>query len=205
VLDLLSNLKWHTWSNPSLFQSHMHLFGPSSPLYHLLRIPDILGLDPIRDPAKVLALARLMCLLWLVSLFVAHARNPTALALYLDALLAQLSPYGLDGSTSSSHSSTGSPMMLCWLLLKRDETLELHEISWSVVRHVNVVKAWNPRVQHALAALLYGYLAGEAETDAHQRRHDLLIEGVLRDMAGNAMAIYVDTEVEREIFTCRRA
>jgi hypothetical protein len=74
-------------------------------------------------------------------------------------------------------------MVLCWLLLRKDESLELHPRSWAVVRLTNVIKIWDVSKQHNLTTLLHGYLLGKQSTEAHQQQHYCVMEGIMEDLA----------------------
>lgn len=71
-------------------------------------------------------------------------------------------------------------MMLCWLLLGKGESFELHPRSWAVVRLINVVKIWDISKQHHLTKTLYGYLLGKETTKAHQQQYYYVMEGIMK-------------------------
>jgi hypothetical protein len=116
-----------------------------------------------------------MCLLWVLMIFLDCAQSPLQLGGELQDLEVRLRRYRLDRS--------GSPMMLCWLLLRKEESLELHPRSWAVIRLINVIKIWDVSKQHDLTTLLHGYLLGNQTTGAHLQQYCCVMEGIMEDLA----------------------
>ena len=114
-------------------------------------------------------------LLWILAIFLEYAQSPLQLAGELQDLKIRLRRHGLD--------RFGSPLMLCWLLLRKEESLELHPRSWAVVRLINVIKIWDVSKQHNLTTLLHGYLLGNQTTEAHQQQYYCVMEGIMEDLA----------------------
>jgi hypothetical protein len=166
-----------SWSSPYIFQSNAHFFGPRSPLHCLLGIFAVTSPKCIRDPTKLITISRLTCLLWILSIFLEYARSPLQLVGELQDLQVRLQRHGLD--------RFGSPMMLCWLLLRKEESLEPHPRSWAVVRFINVIKIWDVSKQHDLTTLLHGYLLGNQTTDAHLQQYSCVMEGIMEDLANS--------------------
>jgi hypothetical protein len=169
--DFLSNLHWLSWSNPSIFQANAHFFGPQTPLDHLLGISDFASPEAFLDPTKIIYNSTIACLLWILAIFLEYAQSPLQLAGELQDLNIRLQRHGLD--------RLGSPMMLCWLLLGKRESLELHPRSWAVVRLVNVIKMWDVSKKHNLTTLLHGYLLGNQTTEALQQQYHCVMEGIM--------------------------
>jgi hypothetical protein len=69
------------------------------------------------------------------------------------------------------------------LLLKKEESLELHPRSWAVVRLMNVIKNWEVSKQHDLTRLLRGYLSDNQTIEAHQQQYYDIMEGIREDLA----------------------
>jgi hypothetical protein len=175
LLELLSNLHRLSCSSPSIFQVNAHLLGPQSALHRLLGIFDITGPNFFRNPTKTISSSRLTCLLWILTIFLEYAQSPIHLAGELQDLKIRLQHHGLD--------RFGSPMMLCWVLLRKEESLELHPRSWAVVRLINVIKLWDVSKQHNLTTLLHGYLLDNQTTKAHKEQYYCVIEGIMEELA----------------------
>lgn len=124
---------------------------------------------------RKISIPRLICLLWILAIFLEYAQSPLQLEGELQDLKIRLRRHGFD--------RFGSPMMLCWLLLRKEESLELHPRSWAVVRLMNVIKMWDVSKQHNLGTLLHGYLLGGQTTEAHQQLYYRVMEGIREDMA----------------------
>jgi hypothetical protein len=114
-----------------------------------------------------------MCLLWVLTLFLEYAQSaPSQLTAELQDLEGRLRRQCLD--------RFGSPMMLCWLLLRKEESVELHPRSWAVVRYINVIKTWDVLKQQNLTTLLQSYLLGKKATEAQYHR---VMKSIMQDMA----------------------
>jgi hypothetical protein len=167
ISDFLSSLHWlSSWSSPSIFQVDAHFL---SPLYPLLGISDLSSPEGFREPTRIIPISSLACLIWILSIFLDHAQSPLQLERELQDLKTR---HGL-----------GSPMMLCWLLLGKGESFELHPRSWAVVRLINIIKMWDISKQQNLMTLLHGYLLGNQTTEARQQQYDSVIEGIMEDLA----------------------
>jgi hypothetical protein len=118
---------------------------------------------------------RLTCSLWMLAIFLEYAQSPLQIARELQDMKIRLRRHGLD--------RFGTPRMLCWLLLRKEESLELHPRSWAVVRLINVIKMWDVSKQHNLTTLLHGYLLGNQITEAHQQLFYGVMEGIMEDFA----------------------
>jgi hypothetical protein len=160
---------------PSIFQINAHFFSPQSPLHHLLRISDFTSPEAFRDPTAKISISSLACLLWILAIFLEDAQSPLQLAGELQDLEKRLRRHGLN--------RFGSPLTLCWLLLRKEESSELHPRSWTVVRLINVIKTWDVSKQYNLTTLLYGYLLGNQITEAHQQQYYCVIEGIIEELA----------------------
>jgi hypothetical protein len=124
----------------------------------------------------MISIPRLMCLIWVLSLFLEYAQSaPLYLAAELQDLEGRLRRQRLD--------RFGSPMMLCWLLLRKEESVELHPRSWAVVRHINVIKTWDMSKRQNLTTLLQSYLLGKKATETQRQQYHLVMKGVMQDMA----------------------
>ena len=77
----------------------------------------------------------------------------------------------------------GSLLRLWWLLLKKEESLELHPRSWGAVRLLNVIKVWDDSRQDNLAILLCNYLFANSTAEAHQQQHNLVMGAIVEDLA----------------------
>jgi hypothetical protein len=175
ISNFVSNLHWLSWSSPSIFQANAHFFGPRSPLHRLLGTFDVTGLESFRDPTHKISTPRLICLLWILAIFLEYTQSPLQLTEELQDLEIRLRRHGLD--------RLGSPRMLCWLLLRKEESWELHPRSCTVVRLINVIKIWDVSKQHDLTTLLHGYLLGNQTTDAHLQQYSCVMEGIMEDLA----------------------
>jgi hypothetical protein len=173
--NFLSKLHRLSCSSPSVFQTNAHFFDSQSPLHRLLGFFDDTGLEAFRDPTKWLSITRLACLLWILTIFLDYSRSPLQLAGELQDLKIRLQRHRLD--------RFGLPMMLCMLLLKKEESLELHPRSWAVVRLMNVIKNWEVSKQHDLTRLLRGYLSDNQTIEAHQQQYYDIMEGIREDLA----------------------
>lgn len=117
-----------------------------------------------------------MCLLWILVLFLEYAQSaPSELAAELQNLEGRLWRQHLD--------RFGSPIMLCWLLLRKEESVELHPRSWAVVKHINIIKTWDVSRQQNLTTLLQGYLLGKRVSEAQRQQYHGVMKGVMQDMA----------------------
>jgi hypothetical protein len=172
--DFLANLHSLSCSSPSIFQANAYLFGPQSRLHRFFGTLNLTGLEAFRYPVKVISILRLFCLLWILRIFLEHAQSPLELVGELQYLQIRLSRHGLD--------RFGSPMMLCWLLLREEEILELHPRSWAVVRLLNIIKVWNISRQHKLTTLLYGYLLCDEANEAQQQQHYSFMKDIMEDL-----------------------
>jgi hypothetical protein len=123
--------------------------------------------DYVRNPSRQISFCRLASLLWILAIFLEYGHSPVTLKAELQRLQMRLLKHGLDRS--------GSTVMLCELLLKKEEYLEVHHRSYPVVRIMNVVKAWNIRQQGDLARLLYGYLANFYSPDAERLHRERVV------------------------------
>jgi hypothetical protein len=172
--DFVSNLHRLSYLNPSIFRVNDHFFGPLSPLHRLLGTFSINGLESFREPTNAVAILRLTCLIWILMIFLQYAQSPLNLALELQDLNIRLRRHGLD--------RFGSPMTLCWLLLREEESFKLHPRSWAVVRLINIIKMWEVSRQYNLTALLCGYLLYNQTTAAHQQLRYYIMEGIVKDL-----------------------
>jgi hypothetical protein len=175
ISGYLSNLHWLSCSKPCIFQANAHFFGPRSLLYRLLGTSDVTGIEPFPNPTRMISLTRLMCLLWILTIYLEYAHSPVQLTGELQDLYLRLRHRGINQSVSH--------LLLCWLLLRKEESLELHSRSWAVVRFMNVIKTWDVSIQHNLTALLLGYLLGNQTAEALQQKYDFVMEGILEDLA----------------------
>jgi hypothetical protein len=175
ISNFVSNLHWLSWSSPSIFQANAHFFGPRSPLHRLLGTFDVTGLESFRDPTRKISTPRLICLLCILAIFLEYAQSPLQLEGELQGLKIRLRRHGFD--------RFGSPLVLCWLLLSKEESLALHPRSWAVVRLINVIKTWDVSKQHNLTTLLHGYLLGDQTTEAHEQLYYRVMESIREDMA----------------------
>jgi hypothetical protein len=119
-------------------------------------------------------ISSLACLLWILVMFLEYAQSPLQLAGELQDLNIRLQRHGLD--------RLGSPMMLCWLLLGKGESMELHPRSWVVVRLINHIKGWDVSKKHNLTTLLHGYLLGNQTTEELQQQYHCVMEGILEEL-----------------------
>lgn len=173
----LSDLHWLSCSNPSIFEDQMMFFQPGSPLRRLLfPIVDPASLTAFPDQTKhnILSMPRLMCLFWILAIFMEHAQWPLKLAGELQDLQHRLIRHGLDRS--------GSPMMLCWVLLRDDDSGGLHPRSWAIVRYISVIKPWDGDKQQNLTRLLHGYLLRDNTTEAQQRQYYGVMENMMTEV-----------------------
>jgi len=129
----------------------------------------------MRDPTRIVFHTRLMSLLWILAIFVEYTQSPLQLTEDLQDLQIRLQRHGLD--------RFGSPMMLCWMLLRKEKSLELHPRSWAIVRFINVIKTWDVSRQRNLMTLLLGYLLGNLASEDHQQQHNCVMEGIAEDLA----------------------
>ncbi|OCT47840.1 hypothetical protein CLCR_03413 [Cladophialophora carrionii] len=175
----LSDLHWLSRSSPSLFQSQSPFFEVQSPLHRLVfGTIDLARLQAFRDPTRknLVSIPRVFCVLWILSIFLEHARSAVEIAAELQRLEERLRRHLLDRS--------GSPMMLCWFLLRDEKSSQLHRRSWAVVRHVNLIKMWDVDKQRNLTALLHGYLVfDETTAEAQHQLYHSVMEGIMEDMA----------------------
>lgn len=172
--DFLSNLHALSCSIPSIFQAYSWIFRHRSLLHRFFGTLNLTGLEAFRNPVKVISILRLVCLLWILRIFLEHAQSPLELVGELQYLQIRLSRHGLD--------RFGSPMILCWLLLREEDILELHPRSWVVVRLINIIKVWNVSRQHKLTTLLYGYLLCDEASEAQQQQHYSVMKEIMDDL-----------------------
>ncbi|KAJ9611185.1 hypothetical protein H2200_004368 [Cladophialophora chaetospira] len=181
----LSDLHWLTRSSPDLFQAQIPYFSVESPLHRLVfGTIDLASLKAFRDPTRehLVSMPRIFCLLWVLSIFLEHAQSPGHVAAELQDLQRRIRLGHLE--------TCGSPMMLCWLLLRKEEPIAVHPRSWAIVRHINLIKMWDLRQQRGLTTLLVGYLLIDQTAEAQMRQYNAVMEGVMEDMAGlNAESI----------------
>jgi hypothetical protein len=171
----LSDLYWLSRASPSIFQKQSRFFEPESPLYRLaFGTTDLASLTAFPDPTKktITSMPGLTCLLWVLAIFLDHAQSPDQLADELQQLQDRLKRHQLD--------RFGSPMMLCWMLLKKEESGDVHPRSWVVVRHISVIKKWDADKQSDLSTLLNGFLLGNEPAEAQQRRYHSIMESIMK-------------------------
>ena len=176
IWHFLSDLYWLSQSTPPIFSRYSHFFESQSPLHRLVfGTADLASLETFPDDMKkdMFSLPCLMCLLWVLSIFVEHAYSPPQLFGELQELQERLRRQKLD--------RRGSPLLLFWALLKKEDSGELHPRSWATVRFLSVIKVWSGEKQQALATLLHGYLLSCEPAEAQRRRYYLVMEGLMEE------------------------
>jgi hypothetical protein len=154
---------------------HAHFFDPQSLYHRFWGAFGATGVEHFRDSTEIAFVPLLMCLIWILTIFLEYALSPGELEGELQRLKIRLQRHGLDRS--------GSTLMLSWVLLRKEESLELHPRSWVVVRFINVIKTWDVSRQRNLTALLLGYLRGNLASEPHQQQYKCVIKDIMEDLA----------------------
>ena len=161
-------------SNPILFAEHAHYFKRHTPIHRLLELEDDEEYHFIRNSSHVISICRLACLFWIFAIFIEHGQSPESLGFELEKLRLRLVRHGLD--------HYGSNLMLCELLLKEENSVEVHIRGWQLVRIMNLVKAWGIERQDDLASLLYGYLSCTYSLDVEGQHYERVMNQIKLDL-----------------------
>ena len=127
-------------------------------MLHRLLSPELEGqANLFRGRPLLKSLCRLASLLWLHSLHADCSDIPSAVELRFDQLHHRLSAHGLPYQ--------GNAVMLWHVLLKKEESIEIDDRAWPVVRMTSVAKRMGKDLVDDLADLLWGQLANQGMQD----------------------------------------
>src|SRR5262249_37914874 len=96
IVDFLSNLQWLYYSNFSIFQENTRLFDSRSLFYRFLSTFDASGVEVFRDSTRLTFIPILMCLIWILTIFLEYSQSPEQLSGELQALTLRLQRHRLD-------------------------------------------------------------------------------------------------------------